>query len=234
MLPTLFISHGSPMHALQAGAAGQAWAALGRRLPRPRAILIASAHWETGLPMVSTTDAPETIHDFGGFPAELYKLRYAAPGAPDAARQALELLKSAGLPASANGCQGLDHGAWVPMRHIYPGAEVPVAQISVQPSLDTAHHLRVGAALAPLTADGVLVIGSGSMTHNLGEWIRHVRNHGRAVGEAPAAPYVEDFRGWIDRALRDDDREALAAWPEPAAAAGVRRRRPGPAGRTRP
>jgi 4,5-DOPA dioxygenase extradiol len=114
MLPTVFISHGSPMHALEAGAAGLAWTALGRRLPRPRAVLIASAHWETGLPMLSTGDTPDTIHDFGGFPPALYTLRYAAPGAPDAARQALALLKAAGLPASANGCRGLDHGAWVP------------------------------------------------------------------------------------------------------------------------
>ena len=216
MLPTLFLSHGSPMHALRGGGAARAWAAVAQRLPRPRAILVASAHWETELPMVSTSARPETIHDFGGFPAELYKLRYAAPGATDAAQRALELLKAAGLPASGNGCRGLDHGAWVPLLHMFPGADVPVAQISVQPSLGTAHHLRVGAALAPLAREDVLVVGSGHMTHNLREWIAYVHRHGLEPGDAPVAPYVEQFRGWIDRALRDDDRAALAAWRERA------------------
>lgn len=216
MLATVFLSHGSPMHALQGGGAARAWAALAQRLPRPRAILVASAHWETELPMVSTSARPETIHDFGGFPPELYKLRYAAPGAPEAAQRALELLKTAGLPASGNGCRGLDHGAWVPLRHMYPAADVPVAQISVQPSLDAAHHLRLGAALAPLAREGVLVVGSGHMTHNLREWIAYVHRHGMQPGDTPVAPYVEQFRGWVDRALRDDDRAALAAWRERA------------------
>jgi 4,5-DOPA dioxygenase extradiol len=212
MLPTVFLSHGSPMHALHAGAAGRAWADLGRRLPRPRAVLIASAHWQTELPMVSTAAAPETIHDFGGFPPELYELRYAAPGAPHVAQRALDLLKAAGVRASANGCHGLDHGAWVPLMHLYPGADLPVTQLSVQPSLDAAHHMRVGRALAPLAREGVLVIGSGHMTHNLGEWMQYVRRHGRSPEATPAAPYVDAFRGWVDRVLREDDRAALAAW----------------------
>jgi 4,5-DOPA dioxygenase extradiol len=216
MLPTVFISHGSPMHALRAGTAGAAWAGIARRLPRPRALLVASAHWETELPMVSTGRAPETIHDFGGFPPELYKLRYAAPGAPETAQRALELLRRSGIPASANGCRGLDHGAWVPLLHLYPGADVPVAQLSVQPTLDAAHHLRLGSALAPLACEGVLVVGSGHMTHNLGEWMQYVRRHGRSPEETPAAPYVDAFRGWVERVLREDDRAALAAWRERA------------------
>jgi 4,5-DOPA dioxygenase extradiol len=122
MIPTLFISHGSPMHALHAGAAGHAWTELGRRLPRPRAILIASAHWETGLPMVTTNRAPETIYDFGGFPEALYTLKYAAPGSPELAQRALELLKAAGLPASGTAAAGsiTAHGCrsciFIPMR----------------------------------------------------------------------------------------------------------------------
>jgi 4,5-DOPA dioxygenase extradiol len=204
------------MHALEAGAAGRAWAELGRRLPRPRALLVASAHWESELPMVSTSSAPETVHDFGGFPPELYKLRYAAPGAPAIAQRTLELLEGAGIPASANGCRGLDHGAWVPLLHLYPGADVPVAQLSLQPSLDAAHHLRLGSALVPLAREGVLVIGSGHMTHNLGEWLQHVRRHGCSPEETPAAPYVDAFRGWVDRVLREGDRGALAAWHERA------------------
>ncbi|HZP86676.1 MAG TPA: class III extradiol ring-cleavage dioxygenase [Burkholderiales bacterium] len=212
MLPTVFISHGSPMHALEAGVAGEAWSALGARLPRPRAVLIASAHWETELPMVSIAEQPETIHDFGGFPEALYKLRYPAPGAPDVAHGAVELLKAAGFPATANGCRGLDHGAWVPLMRLYPHADVPVAQISVQPSLDAAHHLRVGAALAPLTRQEVLIIGSGHITHNLRDWMQYVRSHGRQPKETQAAAYVEAFREWVDSVLRNDDRVALVDW----------------------
>ncbi len=212
MLPTVFVSHGSPMHALQAGAAGNAWAALGARLPHPRAILMASAHWETELPMVSTSRTPETIHDFGGFPEELYRLRYRAPGAPEVAQRAIELLKGAGLAATAVGCRGLDHGAWVPLLRAYPDADVPVAQISVQPSLDGAHHLRLGAALVPLREEGVLIIGSGHLTHNLRERMQYVRTHGRQPAETPAAPYVGEFRDWALRALETDDRAALADW----------------------
>ncbi len=216
MLPTVFISHGSPMHALDAGTAGRAWAELARRLPRPKAILVASAHWETALPMISTSARPDTIHDFGGFPPELYKVRYDAPGATQAAQRALVLLKAANIPASANADRGLDHGAWVPLLHLYPAADVPVAQISVQPALDAAHHLRVGAALAPLAGEDVLVVGSGHMTHNLRDWMQYASSHGMRPSNIPAAPYVEEFRRWIDRALNDDDRAALASWHEQA------------------
>lgn len=216
-LPTLFISHGSPMHAVAAGRAGEAWSALGERLPQPRSILIASAHWETELPMVATSRQPETIHDFGGFPAELYRIRYAAPGATETAQRALELLHAAGISATANGCRGLDHGAWVPLLRLYPKADVPAAQISIQPSLGADHHLRVGAALAPLTADGVLIIGSGHMTHNLREWITDARRRGSmSIDEREPEQYVREFSGWVDEALRSDDRAALASWLERA------------------
>src|SRR5881397_312095 len=108
-LPTLFLSHGSPMHAVEPGTAGRVWESLGRTLPRPRAVLIASAHWETSVPMLTGNRQPSTIHDFGGFPAELYKLRYPAPGAPDVATQTVALLKDAGITAGIDGCRGLDH-----------------------------------------------------------------------------------------------------------------------------
>jgi 4,5-DOPA dioxygenase extradiol len=215
--PTIFLSHGSPMHALQAGRAGEVWAALGRRLTRPAAVLVASAHWETELPMVATSKQPETIHDFGGFPPELYRIQYPAPGAPAVAQRALELLHGAGLPASANGCRGLDHGAWVPLLRLFPAADVPVAQISIQPSLDAEHHLRVGAALAPLTGEGVLVLGSGHMTHNLTEWIADARRRGSmTIDERAPDLYVSEFRNWVDKALRSDDRAALARWQQEA------------------
>ena len=215
MLPTVFVSHGSPMHAIDAGRAGDVWAELGRTLPRPSAVLIASAHWETELPMLSTARQPETIHDFGGFPPELYKISYPAKGAPNVAQRAIELLKSGGLTGTANACRGLDHGAWVPLRRMFPNAEVPVAQVSIQPSLDAAHHLRLGAALAPLASEGVLVIGSGHITHNLRDWMDKVRaRDSRAVTDGAAEEYVSEFREWIADKLLHDDRAALVRWRE--------------------
>jgi 4,5-DOPA dioxygenase extradiol len=172
MLPSVFISHGSPMHALQPGAAGEAWRALGRRLPKPRSILIASAHWETSLPMLTGAAKPQTIHDFYNFPEPLYRLRYPAPGAPELAQRALALLKDAGIGGSIDATRGLDHGAWTPLLYAYPEADVPVVQISVQPALGPRYHLQLGKALRPLTDEGVLIIGSGHMTHNLRDWSR--------------------------------------------------------------
>lgn len=215
-LPTLFISHGSPMHAVRAGRAGEGWARLAASLPRPRAVVIVSAHWETELPMVGAGARPETIHDFGGFPDELYRIRYAAPGAPDVAQRAVALLQAAGTPATTNACRGLDHGAWVPLLHMYPDADVPVTQVSIQPTLGSAHHLRLGAALAPLAEDDVLVIGSGHMTHNLRDWIAFARRHAMEPVDTPPVDYVAEFRGWIDDALRRDHRDALAQWYEQA------------------
>ena len=204
------------MHALHAGRAGAAWAALGERVGKPRAVLMASAHWESEWPMLTTGARPETIHDFGGFPDELYKLRYPAPGAPDVAQRAIDLLKTAGIPASANGCRGLDHGAWVPLRHMYPNADVPVAQLSLQTQLPAAHSLRVGQLLAPLAQEGVLIVGSGHMTHNLREWIDFARRHRMQIKETPPAPYVTEFCAWVDAALRADDVARIALWAEEA------------------
>ena len=215
MLPTVFVSHGSPMHAINAGRAGDVWAELGRTLPRPSAVLIASAHWETELPMLSTTRQPETIHDFGGFPEELYKISYPARGAPDISERAIQLLQSSGIAATANACRGLDHGAWVPLRRMFPHADVPVAQVSIQPSLDASHHLRVGTALAPITQDDVLIIGSGHVTHNLRDWMTGVRQRGsREVADGAPAPYVVEFREWIAEALTSNDHDHLMRWRE--------------------
>ncbi len=208
-LPTLFVSHGSPMHALEAGSAGAAWAALAQALPRPRAILIASAHWDTQLPMLTGGERLATIHDFSGFPEPLYRVRYDVAGAPALAARAAALLKGAGSTPAINACRGLDHGAWVPLRWMYPARDVPVAQLSVQGALDAAHHLQVGAALAPLRDEGVLVIGSGHVTHNLHDWMRH-RDDPR-----PAA-YALQFAAWLGERLADDDRAALTAWRDEA------------------
>src|SRR5215211_3722418 len=147
-MPTLFLSHGSPMHAIDAGGAGKKWQALATSMPVPRAVLIASAHWETTLPMLTGGAELRTIHDFNGFPDELYKLRYDAPGAPDLAQRAAALLQTAGMSPSINSCRGIDHGAWVQLRWMYPKLDVPVVQLSIQPALGTAHHFALGRALA--------------------------------------------------------------------------------------
>jgi 4,5-DOPA dioxygenase extradiol len=200
-LPALFISHGSPMHALDAGAAGAAWAGLAASLPRPRAILIASAHWETNVAMLTGSARPQTIHDFSGFPEPLYRLRYPAPGAPELAQRARTLLHEAGFTAAIDGSRGLDHGAWSPLLHMYPDADIPVVQLSLQTELGPRHHYRVGRALAPLAGEDVLVIGSGHMTHNLRDWMRGSR--------AAPAPYVTEFQSWVDARIQAGDHEAL-------------------------
>jgi 4,5-DOPA dioxygenase extradiol len=197
---SIFISHGSPMHALQPGAAGEAWKALGERLPRPKAILIASAHWETQLPMLTGADKPQTIHDFYNFPEPLYKLRYPAPGAPEVARRAHSLLKDAGFTAAIDGCRGLDHGAWSPLLYMYPEADIPVVQISVQPELGPQHHVALGNSVRRLADEGVVIIGSGHMTHNLRDWSR---------GQGAPAPYAREFQDWVKDKLEKKDVEAL-------------------------
>lgn len=201
-MPTLFLSHGSPLHALQAGDAGEAWAGLAAALPRPRAVLMISAHWETELPLLSGHDAPETIHDFSGFPRELYSLRYHAPGDPALAQRVAGLLHQAGSAASIDADRGLDHGAWVPLRWMYPQADVPVVQLSVQPSRGPRAHLAMGAALRPLADEGVLIIGSGHVTHNLGDWFR-------SRGGTQPLPYVVAFAEWLHQQLTAGEREAL-------------------------
>ena len=200
MLPTVFISHGSPMHALQPGAAGEAWGALGRRVGRPRAIVIASAHWETNVPMLTGSTKPETIHDFYNFPEPLYRLRYPAPGAPDVAQRAQALLREGGIAAGVDGSRGLDHGAWAPLLYMYPDADVPVVQISVQPELGPRQHVELGRALRPLKDENILLIGSGHLTHNLRDWSR-----GRGEPQA----YAKEFQAWVFEKLNTKDLDSL-------------------------
>ncbi|MEP6655618.1 MAG: class III extradiol ring-cleavage dioxygenase [Betaproteobacteria bacterium] len=208
-LPTLFLSHGSPMHALSPGPAGEAWQALGRTLPRPRALLMVSAHWETSVPMLTGNERPETIHDFGGFPEALYKLRYPAPGMPSVATEAVELLKREGIAAGIDSCRGLDHGAWSPLLWMYPEADIPVLQLSVQPELGPAHHLRVGRAIAPLAEHGVLIVASGHTTHNLRDWMTNRQR-------TEPLPYVSAFSDWLNDALLAHATDALVEYRERA------------------
>ncbi|MGQ0544552.1 MAG: DODA-type extradiol aromatic ring-opening family dioxygenase [Betaproteobacteria bacterium] len=176
------------MHALQPGPAGEAWAALGRRLGRPRAIVIASAHWDTERPLLTGAARPQTIHDFYGFPEPLYRLRYPAPGAPEIAEKTKELLREKGFDAAIDPQRGLDHGAWAPLLYMYPDADVPVVQLSIQPHLGPKHHVELGRALRPMSDENVLVIGSGHLTHNLRDWAR---------GQGQPAPYAREFQDWV-------------------------------------
>jgi 4,5-DOPA dioxygenase extradiol len=210
-LPTLFLSHGSPMHAVAPGEAGRVWAALGQTL-KPRAIVVASAHWETAVPMVTGNPKPETIHDFGGFPSDLYEIRYPARGAPALAEEIVSLLKEAGITAGIDGCRGLDHGAWVPLRHMFPAANVPIVQISVQPERGSRHHVELGRALASLAADNVLIVGSGHTTHNL-------RDFFSARSGSSTVTYARDFAAWVYTQLSSGDTDALVRYRDIAPSA---------------
>lgn len=200
-MPSLFISHGAPTLALDPGRTGQALTRLAAELPRPRAIVIASAHWPSAEPTVGTAAQPETIHDFGGFPDALYALRYPAAGATDLAPVVAGLLGEAGMAPRIDTGRGLDHGAWVPLRLMYPQADIPVLPLSIQPHRDPAHHLALGRALAPLRDQDVLVIGSGNLTHNLRDALG--RTHGDELD------YVAPFADWVAQRLTEGDIDAL-------------------------
>jgi len=201
-LPSLYISHGSPMTAIQPHQVGERLAELARELPRPNAIVIATAHWLARQPHVGGAARPETIHDFYGFPQALFDIQYPAKGDPSLAARVTELIDKAGLPTTLDPTQGLDHGAWVPLRLLYPKADIPVVPLSIQPQLGPAHHYAIGRALAPLRDEGVLVIGSGSITHNLHDF--------RAGYSAEReAPYVRPFIEWIERKASEGDVAAL-------------------------
>jgi 4,5-DOPA dioxygenase extradiol len=201
MLPSLFVSHGSPMLPLTDTPARTFLSGLGGRLPRPKAILAISAHWETESPVVNAVERNATIYDFYGFPRPLYALTYPAPGEPSLALEVAELMRASGLSCDIDHARGLDHGAWVPLLLMYPNADVSVLQLSIQPHLGAAHHLRLGRALQRLRGEGVLIIGSGSMTHDLSE-LR------RGDMEAPAPDWVSRFADWfgekIDAGQTDD------------------------------
>ncbi len=205
--PSVFVSHGSPMMIVEDSPARRFLQGLGRDLGRPTAILIASGHWETeGLGIVSA-DRPETIHDFSGFPAPLYEIAYHAPGAPDLAARAQVLLGGAGITATLTESWGLDHGAWVPLHFMYPEADIPVAQISIESGLGPARQIAIGAALASLRDDGVLILGSGNTTHNLRELRRD-----RPIDDPP--DWVKVFSDWVFAALSEGRIDDLVNYRE--------------------
>lgn len=208
-MPSLFVSHGAPTFALEPGLAGPRLTALGRALPRPEAVLVISPHWMTATPRVSTAERPETIHDFGGFDPALYQLSYPVRGHAALAQRAIEYLRSAGWPAQADESRGLDHGAWVPLRHLFPSADMPTFQVSLPSRLDAESAWAFGRALAPLADEGVLIVGSGSLTHNLHEF---------RSSQAEDQSYVNAFAAWVRDAVERRDtarlRQTLDAAPE--------------------
>ena len=206
-MPSLFVSHGSPELAIRHTPAHEFLKSYAAHLPRPRAILVASAHWETEVPEVATSLRPSTVYDFGGFSPRLRQIQYAAPGAPELAEQAAVLLGNAGFNTAPDPAHGWDHGVWVPLHLLYPAADIPVAQVSIQPTADPAHHARMGAALAPLRDDGVMIIASGAMTHNLREF------RGQPV-DAPPPAWVSEFDDWMHEALVSGRRDELIRYRE--------------------
>ena len=206
-LPALFVSHGAPLFAMDAGETGPALTRWGRALrtqfPGLRGVVILSPHWMARGVRVMTGAQPATWHDFGGFPPELYALQYPAPGAPALAQEVLALLQAAGVAAQGDAERPFDHGAWVPLMHLFPQADLPVVQVALPVGAGPQDVYALGAALRSLRAQGVLVVGSGSMTHNLAEFFGGARE---------PAPYVIEFSRWIEAALGRGDLPALLAY----------------------
>ncbi|HRW16748.1 4,5-DOPA dioxygenase extradiol [Amaricoccus sp.] len=198
-MPVVFLGHGSPMNVIEDTEFSRAWTKLGQSLPRPQAILVVSAHWmTTGTTLVDVSAMPRTIYDFYGFPEALYQERYPAPGQPELAREVITLLKS--HRAQEDDRWGLDHGAWAVLKYLYPGADVPVFQVSIDMSRRLEHQLEIGRALSELRDRGVLVLGSGNVVHNL-----------RAMRPgAPPMDFAEAFDTLFAERLSDRDFSALA------------------------
>ena len=196
MLPSLFVSHGAPSLPFDDVPARDFLRGLGRQIGKPRAILVVSAHWDTSAPQVNSVTRNDTIHDFGGFAPALYEIRYPAPGDPALAGQVAAL-----TGGTLDARRGLDHGAWVPLMLMYPPADVPVLQLSVQSHLGAAHHIALGRKLVALRQDNVLVIGTGGFVHNL----RRLSPPG-----APEPGWSKEFSGWMHEKLMVGDEAALA------------------------
>ncbi len=209
LMPSLFISHGAPTLVLEDCPARRFLAGLGQTLPRPEAIVVMSAHYETDVPTVSAAQNPETIHDFRGFPDALYEMQYPARGAPEVAARVHQLLFATGFDPQIEQNRGFDHGIWNPLMLIYPDAEIPVVPLSIQPNESPKYHIAIGRALSPLRDEGILLIGSGSITHNLKCFFS-----GSYELDSPAETFARDFADWIAERISVGDKDALAAAPD--------------------
>ena len=197
--PSLFVSHGAPTFALDATDLVSKLTALGTQLANIKAVLVVSPHWQANKIEVMTTALPETIHDFYGFPSELYGLQYPVRGSPDLASEAAALLNASGFDCDINASRGLDHGAWVPLMHLFPKANVPAFQVSLPLTATPQSAYALGQALAPLKAQGVLILGTGGITHNLGHFMR------RDIDLS----YVGQFVDWVRKAIMENRVEDL-------------------------
>jgi 4,5-DOPA dioxygenase extradiol len=203
LFPATFFGHGNPMNAVTTNEYTRGWRRIGERIPRPRAILAVSAHWYVPGTAVTIGAAPRTIHDFGGFPRELYQVRYPAPGDPDLARRVREML--APVPVRLDDSWGLDHGTWSVLRHVYPDADVPVVQLSIDESQPPSFHFEIGRKLAPLRSEGVWIVGSGNLVHDL---------HAYAWGRHMPEPYdwATRFETRVKELLIEGETEPLIAY----------------------
>jgi 4,5-DOPA dioxygenase extradiol len=202
-MPAIFVGHGNPLNAIEENAWSHGFRELGEALPRPRAILSISAHWYVEGTFTTRDERPETIHDFGGFPAELYRIQYPAPGDPALAERVAGLL---GRRAGVSDGWGLDHGTWSVLVHLRPAADVPVVQLSIDARLAPAEHLAIGRALAPLREEGVLVMGSGNVVHNLAHAFRSWR-----TGDERTPAWAHEFDAGIAQALERRDADHLVS-----------------------
>ena len=202
-MPVVFVSHGAPDALLNAPDAVACWQQIGQQVPRPKAILVVSAHWEARRPTASLSGAPPTLHDFAGFAPALQRMHYPAPGAPLLAERAVALLSNAGIAADLHPSRGLDHGAWAPLTAMYPQANVPVTQLSLVQHADAAYHVSLGQALAPLRDEGVLILASGAITHNFA-WMT---SDGQAT-----LPQAQQFNDWVAQRLSTHDVPGLLAY----------------------
>lgn len=204
-LPGIFISHGSPMLAINPEQIGPALQRLAMNLPRPQAIVVMSAHWESDALEVNTGVRPMTWHDFRGFPEELYEIRYAAPGMPQLAEEMLKLFADADIPAHANSSRPRDHGVWMPLLHMYPDADIPVVEISLPIEMSSQYIYKIGKILSALRSQQILLIGSGSITHNLQElsWNNNAQ-------EVPV--WASSFKNFVVNRLSHSDFDAILKW----------------------
>jgi 4,5-DOPA dioxygenase extradiol len=200
--PSVFVSHGSPDLPLQPSPSLDFLKQLGIQLNKPKAILVISAHWQSHVPTVSTATEVKIVHDFWGFPADLYQIDYSPPGAPELAEQVTKLLTKAGFEYEVYPDRELDHGAWEPLMLMYPQADIPVTQLSIQPHLGTNHHRLLGRALASLRQEGVLILASGTTTHNL-------RAFGAYPFDAPPPDWVTQFDQWLAEVIANNNFDAL-------------------------